>query len=171
MLRNFAALSLLALPLLPFDAVGLDRRIVDRATVGDPRSEAVHGYVGHDVTEGIAVGRAFRQARGWMRYAMTTFDDTEVTVALTMAGVDSITRQYDLIVEDSLVATRSFTAKGGTPVVVEHLVPFVLTKGKAEITVVIRGHEGQTPALHEVRTVQDHNEIDLLAQQPSGVVR
>jgi hypothetical protein len=137
-----------------------DRRVVDRVEAGNAESEATHGYAGHDAEAGVADGRTFRQARGWMRYALTTFDDTEVTVACTFVGTDSVPRSYDVVVEDSLIATRTLAPGMNTAAVVEFSVPFVLTRGKSNIAVVVRARGGSTPALQTVRTVQDHNEVD-----------
>ena len=142
-----------------------DRRVVDLVAAGRPESEAEHGYAGHDDSTGSAHGRAYRQARGWMRYAVTTFDDTEVTIACTFLG--SASGSFDLIVEDSVIATKRVDVTTGTPTVVELLVPFAVTKGKTSIAVVLRAHNGPTPRLHELRTIQDHNEVPL----PSGVSR
>lgn len=149
----------------------VDRRIVDIVQVGTADSETRHGYVGEDAVAGNANGQTFRQARGWMRYALTTFDDTEVTVALTFANGDAVgegaTLHYEMVVEDSLIATRSFTASPSSPPgsssVVEIAVPFVLTKGKTNIAVIIRAREGPTPALLSLRTIQDHNEVQQFA--------
>ena len=142
-----------------------DRRVVDLVAAGRPESEAEHGYAGHDDSTGTIDGRAYRQARGWMRYAVTTFDDTEVTIACTFLG--SASGSFDLIVEDSVIATKRVDVTTGTPTVVELLVPFAVTKGKTSIAVVLRAHNGPTPRLHELRTIQDHNEVPL----PSGVSR
>jgi hypothetical protein len=142
-----------------------DRRVVDLVAAGSARSEAEHGYAGHDDTTGSIDGRAYRQARGWMRYAVTTFDDTEVTIACTFLG--SASGEFDLIVEDSVIATKHVDVTTGTPTIVELLVPFAVTKGKTSIAVVLRAHRGPTPRLHELRTIQDHNEVPL----PSGVSR
>jgi ATP adenylyltransferase/5',5'''-P-1,P-4-tetraphosphate phosphorylase II len=95
-----------------------------------------------------------------MRYALTTYDDTEVTVACTFVGNDSVPRSYDVVVEDSLIATRTFKSQTAVPTVVEITVPFALTKGKTNIAVVIRARGGPTPALHKLRSIQDHNELD-----------
>ena len=142
-----------------------DRRVVDLVAAGSARSEAEHGYAGHDDTTGTIDGRAYRQARGWMRYAVTTFDDTEVTIACTF--LSSASGSFDLIVEDSVVATKRVDVTTGAPTVVELLVPFAVTKGKTSIAVMLRAHDGPTPRLHELRTIQDHNEVPL----PSGVFR
>lgn len=132
-----------------------DRRIVDRITVGDVRSERDHAYAGADVTSGVAGDRAFRQAGGWLRYALTVFDDTEVTVALTFLGSDA-PRTFDLLVENQLVS--SYTFRSGVSATVELRVPLELTKGHTNILVMLRATNGPTPALLELRTIQDHNE-------------
>jgi hypothetical protein len=140
-----------------------DRRVVDTVAVGNPASEAAHGYVGHDAVVGVSDGKPYRQARGWMRFALTTFDDTEVTVACTFvaaAGEDAnVSRTFDVVVEDSVVATRVLGASAATPTVVEIPVPFSITKGRTNVAIMIRAHDGSTPALRELRTIQDHNEF------------
>ncbi|QJR34669.1 DUF6805 domain-containing protein [Gemmatimonas groenlandica] len=181
-LRRAAALAALlgacatAASANPFSA--RDRRVVDRVEAGNASSEAMHGYAAHEDTTGTADGRAFRQARDWIRYALTTFDDTDVTIACTFLSTTS--GDYDLVVEDSLIASRHYAAAGATPTVVEILVPYAVTKGKTSIAVVLRARGGPTPRLHELRTIQDHNEVAPFAvvQQhqtpmfsPPGVVR
>ncbi|WP_411280226.1 DUF6805 domain-containing protein [Gemmatimonas sp.] len=143
-----------------------DRRVVDVVEVGQVHSEVGHGYAAHDDTSGIDGGTSFRQARGWIRYALTTFDDTDVTIACTFLGTAS--GNYDLVVEDSLIASKRFDATTGVPTVVEIVVPFAVTKGKTNIAVLLRARGGSTPRLHELRTIQDHNEVAPLAvvQQP-----
>ena len=128
---------------------------MDRITVGDIRSEQDHAYAGEDVTVGAAGGRAFRQARAWMRYALTVFDDTEVTVVCTFLGSDA-PRTFDLIVENH--AVTSYTFRSTETTTVEFRVPLELTKGRTNILVMLRATNGSTPALLELRTVQDHNE-------------
>ncbi|MES2521814.1 MAG: DUF6805 domain-containing protein [Gemmatimonadota bacterium] len=135
-----------------------DRRVVDLVLAGDVGSEATHGYAGHDARSGLAAGKPFRQTAGWMHYAMTTFDDTPVTLALTFVGVESQRRRYYIVVEDSVIASREFSAPADSSVVVEISVPFSITKGRSNIAVVIRARSGVTPALREMRTVQDHHE-------------
>jgi len=154
-----------------------DRRVVDTVDAGDARSEADHGYAAQDDSAGVSDGRAFRQARGWMRYAVTTFDDTDVTIECTFL-TGNAPRRYDVVVEDSVVASRTLaagvtdTGTGAGTVVVEVAVPFTLTKGRSNIAVVLRGRGGPTPALHKLRTVQEHHEFDTPSKtNPPGVAR
>lgn len=132
-----------------------DRRIVDRVTVGDVRSEKDHAFAGEGVTSGVTRGHAFRQSRGWMRYALTVFDDTEVTVACTFLGSDA-PQTFDLIVENRIVASSTF--RSTEQATMEFRVPLELTKGRTNILVMLRATNGVTPALVELRSVQDHNE-------------
>ena len=140
-----------------------DRRSVDTVIVGDADSEAAHGYAGYDDHAGVVRDTTFREARGWMRYAMTTFDDTEVTVACTFAGGHAEPRQYDVLVEDSLVATRVLDVSATTPTTVDIRVPFAVTKGRPSVAVTVRGRAGPTPALRALRVIQDHHEVDAFA--------
>ncbi len=161
-MMSFHWIMTLAVFVFTADRSPPDRRVVDVAEAGNAGSEASHGYAGDNVTTGIAGGMSFRQAHGWMRYTLTTFDDTEVTVACTFVGDVNVSRSYDVVVEDSVIATRTVTAHAITPTVVEIVVPFALTKGRTNIAVVIRARGGPTPALRELRTIQDHNEVDPL---------
>ena len=140
-----------------------DRRVVDVVVVGNEQSEARHGYDGLDAVRSVANGETFRQSREWMHFTMTTFDDTEVTIACTMVrasgNTDDVPRTFDLVVEDSVVATRTSAVPSTAPVTVEVHVPFALTKGKTNIVVVIRARGGPTPAFRELRTIQDHYEV------------
>ena len=164
-----------ALTVLCMAARAHDRRVVDTVIAGNSVSEIAHGYAGHDATSGMVDGKSFRAARGWMRYALTTFDDTEVTLAWTFAPSAgegaNVSREYDVLVEDSVVATRSYGASSSTVSVVEIVVPFALTKGRTNIAVMLRAHGGSTPALREVRVIQDHNEQMDEAQNEQQRVR
>ena len=133
-----------------------DRRIVDRITAGDARSEQEHAYAGENATPGHLGVRTFREARGWMRYALTIFDDTEVTIACTFLGSGDAPRTFDLVVEGHVVA--SHTVRSADSSTINILVPLEITKGRTNILVMLRATIGPTPALLEMRSVQDHNE-------------
>ena len=153
-----AALAILLLCFGAAPDVPQVRRIVDIVKVGDLANERDHDYAGEDVTAGLSAGKPFRQTRNWMRYALKVYEDTEVTVACTFVGGDA---PFELVVEDQLVATHVFTSPSRDPAVAELRVPFALTKGKTNIMVMLRaakGANGPTPALLELRTIQDHLE-------------
>ena len=100
----------------------MDRRVVDRITIGDARSEREHAYAGEEVSSGVAGGR---QTRGWMRFALNVFDDTEVTIACTFAGGD-VAQTFDLVVENQVVASHTFRSRESRTV--EFRVPLALTR-------------------------------------------
>jgi hypothetical protein len=134
----------------------LDRRIVDRVTVGDPQSEQAHAYAGEGVSIGTSDGRSFRETTGWIRYGLSVFDDTEVTIACAFLGDTGPARTFDVIVEGQVVASQTF--KSGAAKTVEFRVPMAITRGRTNIMVVLRAKNGSTPPLVELRSVQDHNE-------------
>ena len=151
-----------------------DRRVVDIAAAGNAHSEADHGYAGEGASVGAANGKTFRQTRGWMRYSLAVFGDTEVTVACTFLGSAGVPLTYDILIEDRLVATRTFTTPSSTPVVVDFTVPFGITRGMTNVVVTIRARGGVTPALLELRTVQDHledTELSLATSLRSQTLR
>lgn len=147
-----------------------DRRIVDAVTVANRASELAHGYAGYADSEGVWNGVPFRQSRGWMHFALKTFDDTDVTLAFSFVVTDSVSRRYDVVVEDSLIASRTFEPARSASPVVDVPVPFALTKGKTSIVVYVRARDGITPPLREVRTIQDHNEF-AFSSHFSGATR
>ena len=157
--RMTSARAILSMLLLATTLAGRhDRRVVDRIQIGDARSELDHAYEGKDVTSGVSGGRTFRQTRGWIRYALNVFDDNEVTVACTFLGNDNSARTFDLIVENHVVTTYTLRAYSDAATTVEFRVPFDITKGRTNILVTIRAAKGPTPALLELRTLQDHLE-------------
>ena len=136
-----------------------DRRVVDTVVAGDEVSEGQHGYLGDRQQIDVVHGQRARRVTSSVRYTLTTFDDTEVTVACTFLGATP--GRYDLLVHDRVVATKQITPHGDTPTVVEVDVPFPLTRGQATIVVTLRAHHGASLLLHEVRTIQEHNERPL----------
>jgi len=135
-----------------------DRRVVDIVTVGDDKSERDHDYAGDGVVEGVVQGRHFRQAHGWLRYSLATYDDTEVTLRCTFRGSEGRPMAFDLLVEGRSVPTAAFLSPSASPATVDLVVPFAMTKGKRVICVTIRAVNGPTPGLIALQTVQEHLE-------------
>lgn len=154
-------------------AIGADRRVVDVAEVGNPDSEAEHGFAGEALDAGRLNGTSHVATRAWMHFALTTFDDTEVTVELTLVNPDTTTRSFDLVVEDSVIATRTLAPQVLSPAVVPFAVPFARTKGKTHVVVIVRARDGSTPGVRRIRTIQDHYEVFAADRSPSpfGVAR
>jgi hypothetical protein len=135
------------------------RRVVDVVKVGDARSEREHEYAGDAVTEGVSDGKAFRQARGWLRYSLTVYDDTEVTVACTFVRSPGQRLPVDQHVEGRPIVTHTWLTPAATPAIVEFRIPMAVTRGKTVISVMLRAVDGPTPGLIEMRSVQEHLEL------------
>jgi len=137
---------------------GQSRRVVDVVQAGNARSERDHDAEGEGVTEGTVAGRAFRQAAGWLRYTLRTFDDTEVTIACLCRGSEGRRVTFELLVDGQAAGTHTFESSSSEPVLKEYNVPEKLTLGKAKVSVTLRGVNGPTPGVIELRTVQEHLE-------------
>jgi hypothetical protein len=140
------------------------RRVVDVVKVGDPASEREHEYAGEDVTRGVEDGRVYRQPGGWLRYSLTVYEDTEVTLACTFLGSSGRRLTFDLLVDGQTILSPTFVSPSAAPVAVDYTIPFRLTKGKTVISVTLRATGGPTPRLIELRTVQEHLEIETGAR-------
>ena len=149
-------LLLLVACLAATTAARRDRRIVDRVSIGDARSEREHAFEGDRVQSGQAGGRGFRQTQSWMRYALTVFDDTEVSIGCTFLVADTTSRTFELVVEGRIIATQAVAP--GHLAEFEFRVPLELTRGRTNLLVTLRAVAGPTPPLLELRSVQDHNE-------------
>lgn len=137
-----------------------DRRTVDQVSAGNAQSELSHGFAEHASTWGVDERGSYRETTGWIHYALATFEDTEVTLRMVFSG-DSIARQYNVVVQDSVIASGTITNDQLKQV--DFPVPFVLTKGRSFISVTVQAHSGgsstPTPKLRLIQTVQEHNEF------------
>jgi hypothetical protein len=158
MLPARALLVVLPALWLPLAVAAQGRRVVDVVMAGDAASERDHEYEGAGVTEGVIDGRTYRQASGSLSYSMAVYEDTEVTLACTFRGSEGRKIPFDLLVEGRKIATHVFVSPSSAPASVEIRVPFDITKGLTSIYVTLRAVDGPTPALLELRTVQEHLE-------------
>ncbi len=134
------------------------RRVVDVVHVGDPRSERDHEYAGEDVTAGAIGGTRFVQTRGWLRYSLATYDDSEVTVRCTLRDSEGQRLSFELLVEGRSILTHTFVSASAAPSTVDVPVPMKVTRGKTVVSVMIRAVNGPTPALITLQTIQEHLE-------------
>lgn len=163
MRKPFYVLMLLAATSLTATAngaVGLaDRRTVDTVRAGDGDSESKHGYSGTDAISGHALGMSYRETDGVILYTLSSYFDSEVTVAVTALRLPGVERSFSLVVEDSVIAPKVVVpaAEGDSlPALIETLVPHLLTEGKSEITIQLRAVDGRSPAINLVQVIQDH---------------
>ncbi|MGV3707804.1 MAG: DUF6805 domain-containing protein [Gemmatimonas sp.] len=166
--------------LLAHASATFDRRIVDVVEPGNAENEQRHGFAADSTVAGVTGGKSWRKTFGWMHYTLKTFEDTPVTLSVTLIADGTAGTAYDIVVEDSVVAKASFRPSqgSGSVFITDVAIPFDVTKGKAHIAVIVRAQDGATPAIHSIRTIQDHFEVQLTEQQfeqskvhPSGVAR
>ena len=131
---------------------------MDIVQAGNVASEREHDYAADGATSGVVDGRIFRQATGWLRYTMGVYEDSEVTVACAFRGSEGRRLTFDLVVDGRIAATRTFESPSAAPVVMEIRVPETCTLGRTQLTVMLRGVDGPTPGVIELRTVQEHLE-------------
>ena len=144
----------------PASAVaGQARRVVDLVTVGAASSERDHEFSGAGVSTGVADGRTYREALGWQRYVLTVYEDSDVTLVCTFRGSNGPARPYVLEVEGTAVPVKPFTSATLAPVDVEIHVPAALSRRRTTIAVTIRAVDGPTPAVIQLKTVQEHLEV------------
>jgi len=156
-LAGAVALALLAVA-ASADLVAQGRRIVDLVRMGDAKSERDHDVEGEGLRDGTLGDRRYREASGWLRATLRTYDDTEVSVACLCGGTDGRRVTFDLLVDGELAGTKTLESPASEPVVREWLVPERLTRDKGKINVTMRGVGGPTPRILELRTVQEHLE-------------
>ena len=65
---------------------------------------------------------------------------------------------FDLLVEGRKVLTHTFVTPSPAPTSLEFRLPRSHTKNLSSISVTLRGVDGPTPGLIELRTVQEHLE-------------
>ena len=167
-LARVLLIALLVLSLAPV-AASQGRRVVDVVNAGDAASEREHDYAGEGATAGVIDGRAYRQARGWLSYAMAVYDDTEVTLTCVFRGTEGRSLAFDLLVDGRPVKTRTVVPPSSLPAIVDLRIPFEITKGLTAIRVMLRAVDGPTPPLLELRTVQEHLERQPFAGRPARV--
>ena len=123
------------------------RRVVDLVTVGDRSNEWAHQYAGDEATEGVIDGKSFRQARGWLRYSLSVYQDSEVTLGCTFRGSEGRSLVFDLLVEGRKVLTHTLVTPSAAPTNLEFRLPRSFTRNLTAISVMLRGVNGPTPGL------------------------
>jgi hypothetical protein len=135
------------------------RRVVDLVNVSDPTSERTHGLLGEATTVTDVAGRLGRQATGWFSYDLKIYDDSALSLTCVVRGGSGTRQAFDILVDGRKVATRVVEPSAGGPIEMTVAVPEALSLGKISVTVRFQAQRGSvTPALLELRTVQEHLE-------------
>lgn len=125
-----------------------ERRTIDIVAVGDPQSEKAHDMQGADTASGTHAAGRWRHAgaTGFFSYRMKVRGDRENALAVTYWGDDAGRRIFDILVDDTRIATQKLERNApGRLFVVEYPVPRKLTDGKDAVVVRFQiGEGGQT---------------------------
>jgi hypothetical protein len=121
------------------------RRIIDSVRIGDPDSEASHGFKADRSSSGTHQGRAYRDAYegGWFSYDVAVVPDSAGILQATFWGDDSGPRTFDIVVGGRILATQTLNVSApGKFFDVRWPLAKELTAGTNKITVQLQAHPG-----------------------------
>ncbi len=118
----------------------LAARTVDRVVPADEQSERDHHVRGEQTYAGEGKWRHATDG-GWFSWDMKTLPDTPLELHVTYWGSDSGGREFDLLVDDRLIATQKLdNNKPGMFYDEVYRLPLELTQGKEKITIKFQAH-------------------------------
>jgi hypothetical protein len=131
-------------------------RTVDVVSVDRPVSERDHRYAGAGASDHWYDARRGRQAfNGWFRYSLATRHADSVAVHCLFQGNDGRRRAFEVLVDETLVATEDLAAE--PPGFIEKLypIPTSVTSGRDSVSVTFRSRpEMLSGALFELRLLR-----------------
>ena len=121
----------------------MDARSLDSFNPGEQQSEVDHNLQTLDSNSGPYNDMHWRDARGWFSYDMKVSPTEPVDLLCTYWGSDANGRIFDILVDNTVIATQSLDAtKPGKFFDVVYTIPAALTKGKQKVTVMLRAKPG-----------------------------
>lgn len=134
----------------------IERRTVDRVSIGNDQSERDHGFKGENSTAGNFEIQHWREARnGWFSYELKVAPDKPVILVCTYRGSEGRNRVFDVVVNGEKVATQTLEYHPSELFDFEYPLPEQLTRGKERITVKFQAHTDATAgSVFDVRVVQ-----------------
>jgi len=131
---------------------------IDHIVPGQMQPERDHNLKGDKTYNGLFRSRHWRDARdgGWFSFEMKVPPDQEVRLACVYWGSDGPGRDFDLLVDDTKVATEHLNQnRPGQFFTVMYDIPEQLTKDKTKVTVKFNAHSRRIAGgLFECRTVK-----------------
>ncbi|MFO1490486.1 MAG: glycoside hydrolase family 127 protein [Kiritimatiellia bacterium] len=113
--------------------------------IGDAAAEQALNLQGEGTATGRHQGRAWRDASngGWFSYRLQVDADADVNLVCTYWGGDGGNREFDILVEDRMIATQTLRKnRPGEFFDVTYRVPGGLVRGKQFVTVRFQAHPG-----------------------------
>ena len=139
----------------------LDERSVDFVRPGEQQSEVDHGFKGEKTNTGYNEDRHWRAARdgGWFSYDLKVDAVGPLKLLCTYWGRDTAGREFDIIVNGTVVATERLTGKEqGKLIDIAYALPDGVAAGKKTVTVEFQAKRGRTTGgLFGCRVVKPEN--------------
>ena len=143
----------------------LDERSVDFVRPGEQQSEVDHGFKGEKTNTGYNEDRHWRAARdgGWFSYDLKVDAVGPLKLLCTYWGRDTAGREFDIIVNGTVVATERLTGKEqGKLIDIAYALPDGVAAGKKTVTVEFQAKRGRTTGgLFGCRVVKPENNSSL----------
>ncbi len=139
------------------DRENIVRRTVDRVEVGNRADERAHAMAGDTASGGWnGSGDGWRESWGkWFGYTIGMHGDRPVTLVLTFYGREDPARVFDILVDDTRIATQTLDGHPTGAFDVKYQLPDSLTQGKTTLSIkFVAEAEHVAGAVLDVRTVQ-----------------
>lgn len=134
----------------------LEARTLDFLQPGEMQPERDHNFDGANSRHGAHLDRKWRDAAdgGWFAFTMKVSPDQPVELITTYWGSDSGPRTFDILVDDTVIATQQLdNPSPGNFWDVAYPIPFEITKGKEKIRVTFQAHpENMAGGIFGLRT-------------------
>lgn len=122
----------------------LESRTIDYVITGTQQSESDHDMQSQNSNKGSYNGEYYRDGQTFS-YKLQTKGYTEgVTLMVRYWGGDSGNREFDILVDNTVIATESLTGGKNEFINVEYPVPEELLQGKESIRVKFKAKSGNT---------------------------
>jgi len=136
----------------------LEQNTIDVFRMGEMQPERDHQFEDNNATNGEFKNRKYREVErgGWMTFNMKTNNNQPFALVFEYWGGYSGSKTFDILVEDSVIATENVSAISKAKFVNKtYQVPAQLVKDKESIRVKVLPHEGHRGGpVYTVRTVK-----------------
>ncbi len=140
--------------------LALDARTVDAVNTGEQQPEADHGMKNRNSTSGNYNGEPWRDAGngGFFSYDMATGGEKDLAMRVRFWGNETGNCEFDILVDDQLLASVSNTGKWNRNEFVEeeYSIPASLLEGKKNVNVRFVPKKGNsTGGIYHVRLIRN----------------
>ncbi len=134
---------------------GIAGATLDLVTVDDPESERDHAFKGEGTRTWEFEGGKVRDARnGWFSYDLAVRPDQPMRLIITYKGTDGRPRDFDVLVDGQMLATRTVEYHPTELLEAEYALPEPLTQGKSRVTVRVQTRaDDSSAAISDIRVL------------------